>query len=123
MTKMIIGFLAIVLGVTGSVLTAAPKKKLDTVSGYVYVRSSGGGYRKINSGDYSAYKCIPSTSVCCYYVTAYGAGIVVNDWYSDADIANFEYGYNAKIKYIPTATNEPHRGIYEDDEPIWDLKK
>ena len=119
MTKILIGFLAIVLGVAGSTLIASPKKNqmAGASSGYVYVKNIGPGYRQISTIDYSGYNCNPTEyggNVCGYYITEYGAGIVTASTYTDAEIAEFASGYFAKIKPIQTIAMEPFRGSYEE---------
>ncbi|RXK83076.1 hypothetical protein [Filimonas effusa] len=119
MTKILIGFLAIVLGVAGSTLIASPKKNqmAGATGGYVYVKNAGPGYRQINTSDYNGYNCNTTEyggSVCGYYVTEYGAGIVTAATYTDAEVAEFASGYSAKLRAIQTVAMEPYRGTYEE---------
>jgi hypothetical protein len=119
MTKMIIGLLAVVLGVAGSALTAAPKKKqAASATGYVYVKCAGDGYRKIGASEYYPGYCDATAYTCAYVVTVTGASTVVNDWYSNADVANFSYGFDPKMRFAPNSMNEPYNGTY--DEPIFE---
>lgn len=119
MTKMIIGLLAVVLGVAGSAFTSSPKRNLvKSATGTVYVKCAGDGYRKIGAAEYSYGYCDVTVNVCAYYVTATGAGTVINDWYSSTDIANFAYGYDPMLRFVPNSMNQPYIGVY--DEPIFE---
>lgn len=118
MTKIFIGLLAIVLGVAGSTLIASPKKQLSGTSGTgtLYVKALN-GYNRMAAGNYSSYNCDAVTSItCAYYVTEYGEGVVTSNWYSDTDIANFAYGYFAKLKYVPNIVALPYKGTYQEPE-------
>jgi hypothetical protein len=119
MTKMIIGLLAIVLGVAGSAFTSAPKRtQVKSATGYVYVKCAGDGYRKIQSTEYYPGYCDANNVVCAYVVTTYGMATVTADWYSSADIAIFADGYNAKMVFVPNGANDPYQGIYDDS--VWE---
>lgn len=119
MTKMIIGLLAVVLGVTGSVLTAAPKKKQSlSATGVIYVKLPGDGYRAIGADDYNPYNCNTQTYTCAYYVTPSGTNTVTAQYYTNIEMSNFAYGYDAKVKFVPTMANEAWVGVYE--EPIFE---
>lgn len=119
MTKMFIGLVAIVLGVAGSTLIAAPEKNQlagASGTGTLYVKGLN-GYTRMAAANYSSYNCDNVTSItCAYYVTEYGEGVVTSNWYSDTDIANFAYGYFAKLKYVPNLVALPYKGVYQEPE-------